>query len=121
MFINVSATRWRLLCWWLPFLGTTLFCLFFLHFYFSKHTQSLNISLEFDKSVVSELAKLGYNEEYGARELKRVISNKIENMLADKILTNELNAGDCIRVIFNEKSGFATETRKSVKAAEGTG
>ena len=83
--------------------------------------QSLNINLEFDKSVVTELAKLGYNEEYGARELRRVISNKIENLLADKILTNELNAGDCIRVIFNENSGFETEKKQSVKAAEGYG
>ena len=39
-----------------------------------------------------------YNSKYGARPLKRAIQNKIEDPLAEKILTGEISAGDTVTV-----------------------
>jgi ATP-dependent Clp protease ATP-binding subunit ClpC len=83
-----------------------------------QRAQNINIKLEFDKSAVAELARLGFDKEYGARPLRRVITAQIEDMLAEKVLAGELNAGDDVRIIFNE-SGFAAEKKMSAEAMEG--
>jgi ATP-dependent Clp protease ATP-binding subunit ClpC len=77
----------------------------------------INIKVNFDKSAVAQLAREGYDSEYGARALRRVISTKIEDMLADKVLAGKLSAGDDIRVVFN-KNRFAAEKKTSFHAAE---
>ena len=42
--------------------------------------------------------KHGYDEEYGARPLKRAIQNFIEDPLSEKILLGEFSRGDEIEV-----------------------
>ncbi len=44
------------------------------------------------------LVKLGYNPEMGARPLRRVIQEKIENQLSDAVLSGEFKAGDIVLV-----------------------
>ena len=44
----------------------------------------------FDESVLEYFAKEGYDETYGARPLKRLIQNKIQNELANLILGNKI-------------------------------
>jgi ATP-dependent Clp protease ATP-binding subunit ClpA len=46
--------------------------------------ENKNIVLNYDKKVVNFIAREVYNPEYGAREVKRFITDKIE----DKIATN---------------------------------
>ena len=48
------------------------------------------IKVEFSSGVKSLLAREGFSEEYGARELRRLIKRKIEDPLTDLILTNDL-------------------------------
>ncbi len=52
-----------------------------------------NISLVLDKSARKYLAAKGYDSEYGARPLKRVVQREIENVLASKILRGEVVDG----------------------------
>lgn len=47
------------------------------------------------------LAEEGYDPQFGARPLKRVIQQRIENPLASKILTGEFVEGDTISVDAN--------------------
>ena len=56
------------------------------------------IQVEFSSGVKNILAKEGFSEEYGARELRRLIKRKIENPLTDLILTNNLQANASIQV-----------------------
>ena len=42
------------------------------------------------------LSELGYDREYGARPLKRVIQNKIEDPLSDALLNGEFKDGDTV-------------------------
>jgi ATP-dependent Clp protease ATP-binding subunit ClpC len=44
------------------------------------------------------LAELGYDPEFGARPLKRVIQQKVEDSLSDALLSGEFQDGDTIIV-----------------------
>ena len=79
-----------------------------------QRAAKVGITVEFDKSVAVELVRLGYSEKYGVRPLKRVISAKIEDLLADKIISGELKSGEEIRITFNE-NGFESLKKKSRK------
>jgi ATP-dependent Clp protease ATP-binding subunit ClpB len=49
------------------------------------------------------LAEEGYDPQFGARPLKRVIQQRIENPLASRILAGEFAEGDTIRVDVDPK------------------
>jgi len=52
------------------------------------------------------LAEIGWDPTFGARPLKRVIQQKLENALARRILTGEVNEGDHVTVSARGKSFF---------------
>nr|MDA3807614.1 hypothetical protein [Thiomicrorhabdus sp.] len=56
------------------------------------------ISLELDKAVLDLLGEAGFDPVFGARPLKRVIQQRVENPLAQKILRGEYPAGSTIHV-----------------------
>ena len=59
-----------------------------------------NIRLEFNDNVIDHLATLGYEPQFGARPIKRLIQRKILNELSKKILSGELVANDSISIDF---------------------
>jgi ATP-dependent Clp protease ATP-binding subunit ClpB len=56
------------------------------------------ITLEITDAAKQQLADEGYDPAYGARPLKRVIQQRLENALANKILAGELGDGDAVRI-----------------------
>lgn len=56
------------------------------------------VSIEVTPEAIDLLAELGYDKEMGARPMARIIQEKIENFIAEKILKNELNKGDSITI-----------------------
>jgi len=56
------------------------------------------ISLELDNAVMNFLAKEGFNPEFGARPLKRLIQNKILNPVAQFILGRRVEGGGIVTV-----------------------
>jgi ATP-dependent Clp protease ATP-binding subunit ClpA len=60
--------------------------------------ESKGIYLEIEPAALETLAKQGFDPEMGARPMERVIQNKIENLLADKILRGELKNGDSFTI-----------------------
>jgi ATP-dependent Clp protease ATP-binding subunit ClpB len=58
-----------------------------------KHLLEQDIALELTGAAKEALAKEGYDPEYGARPLKRVIQKRIQNLLADAILSGKLESG----------------------------
>lgn len=61
-----------------------------------KRLSERELSIEVTDEVKDYLAKDGYNEAYGARPLRRLIQKKIEDQLAEEILTNAYQPGDVI-------------------------
>ena len=57
-----------------------------------------NLSLVLDEEARRLLAEEGYDPAYGARPLRRVIQQRIENPLAGHILAGEFGDGDTITV-----------------------
>ena len=60
-----------------------------------------DLSLALTDEVKDQLASEGYSPAYGARPLKRLIQQKIENPLAKRIVTGEFTPGDAINVDCN--------------------
>ncbi len=63
-----------------------------------ERLQEHNLTLEITDEAVDLLAELGYNPEMGARPLRRVIQQQIEEPISDKILAGEFHPGDTIVV-----------------------
>ncbi|MFN2112613.1 MAG: ATP-dependent Clp protease ATP-binding subunit, partial [Anaerolineales bacterium] len=57
-----------------------------------------HLKLEITPEGVDLLVKLGYNPEMGARPLRRVIQEKIENQLSDAVLSGKFASGDIVLV-----------------------
>ena len=57
-----------------------------------------NIDFIVNDSLKTFLSEDGYNPKYGARPMKRVMQDKIETLLADKFLKDELKSGDKIEL-----------------------
>ena len=52
--------------------------------------EQMNIELKYTETLKSALAKESYDKKYGARPLRRMIQNKIEDNLAEEILAEKV-------------------------------
>jgi ATP-dependent Clp protease ATP-binding subunit ClpC len=57
-----------------------------------------NITIDLDNSALDLLAKRGYDPAYGARPLRRIITNLIEDPLSEGVLEGRFKAGDTVVV-----------------------
>jgi ATP-dependent Clp protease ATP-binding subunit ClpA len=57
-----------------------------------------HLELEVDEAVVAALAAQGYEPEYGARPLRRVLRRRIENPLATELLEDHFTAARGVRL-----------------------
>jgi ATP-dependent Clp protease ATP-binding subunit ClpC len=74
------------------------------------------IEISITNEALDYLAKEGYNPQYGARPLKRIIQNKILNPIASMIISRELLKGGCVTV--SMKNGLLDfEIKKGKKGA----
>ena len=74
--------------------------------YLRKRLFDRGLKLELTERARKLLADKGYDPTYGARPLKRVIQQRIENPIAAKILAGEFAEGDTIRIDVNGGGGF---------------
>ncbi len=64
-----------------------------------ERLQEKRITLEVDGEAKKLLAKEGYNPDFGARPLKRLLQNKILDGLALKILEGKISDGQSVKVV----------------------
>jgi len=62
------------------------------------------VTLEFDPSVIDHLAEIGFQPEFGARELRRQIRTLIETKLASELLGGRVHEGDRLVVRHDEET-----------------
>ena len=53
----------------------------------------MKYKITYDDSLVEYLAKIGYDEIYGARPLKRAIQDKVEDLISEEVLTEKILEG----------------------------
>ena len=58
--------------------------------------QKLGLRLNVPEDCLRALARLGTDEKYGARPLRRVVQHGIEDAAAEMLLDGKLRAGDCV-------------------------
>jgi len=64
----------------------------------SKKLLEKDITVNFDEKIIAKIAQEGFDEQFGARPLKRFIQDNIEDVLAQKILKEEIERGDKINI-----------------------
>ncbi|HWO92997.1 MAG TPA: ATP-dependent Clp protease ATP-binding subunit [Methylomirabilota bacterium] len=85
-----------------------------------KHLIELQIIIEVTDTAKDLLAKEGYDRIYGARPLRRVITNRIEDELSEELLRGRISRRDTVVVDVSPEGGltFHTEPRREETAPE---
>ncbi|MCL2701274.1 MAG: ATP-dependent chaperone ClpB [Phycisphaerae bacterium] len=86
----------------------------------SRRLADRKITLEVTDAADALLAELGWDPTYGARPLKRVVQQKLENGLAQKLLAGDIRDGAHVTVDAVAK-GFKFDVRGPIGREEGTG
>ncbi len=62
----------------------------------------MNIKISFTDNAVSEIANKGFDENYGARPLRRAIQNEIEDPLSEQMLEGKVKDGAVVTCDFSD-------------------
>jgi ATP-dependent Clp protease ATP-binding subunit ClpC len=52
--------------------------------------KEMKYTITYDNTLIDYLAKVGFDESYGARPLKRAIQDKVEDLLSEEVLTGKM-------------------------------
>lgn len=78
-----------------------------LHTLCKRLESQMSMTLEISDESVAYLAKSGFDKNYGARPIRRSIQTKIEDELADRVLSGDIKPGDKVLAGFDgEKITF---------------
>ncbi len=66
--------------------------------YLAERLRERDLSLELSDAALDLIGEAGFDPTYGARPLKRVLQQRVENVLAQRILAGDFAPGDRIRV-----------------------
>jgi ATP-dependent Clp protease ATP-binding subunit ClpB len=81
-----------------------------------KILQQNHIELEFTDYLVDYLSEAGYDPQFGARPLKRLIQKQIVNQLSKKILAGDIDRSNPVLVdVFDNVVVFRNEVAEKVK------
>ena len=64
----------------------------------AKRLKERDINLTYGDDVVSHLAQAGFDPQYGARPLRRVIQRTIEDSLSEKLIAGEIHLGGTVNM-----------------------
>jgi ATP-dependent Clp protease ATP-binding subunit ClpC len=85
----------------------------------SERLKDHDISLVATPIALEKLAEMGYDPDMGARPLKRVIQQKVEDALSDALLSGTFNDGDAIIVDYREDEVVLRREAEKEPATEG--
>ena len=67
---------------------------------------NLNIDISFTEKAMDKLVELGYDNNYGARPLRRAIQTNVEDTFAEKYLDEAFASGDSVSIDYTEEFVF---------------
>ena len=70
---------------------------------------NLGYNINFGQSVIDFVSKVGFDDVYGARPLKRAIQEKIEDYISDEVLREKIVLGKTYNIEINEEEVSITE------------
>lgn len=84
----------------------------------SERLKEHNLNLVATDAALDKLAEEGYDPEMGARPLRRVIQQKIEDVLSDRVLSSEFADGDTIRIDLDGEGEITLKREEPKKERE---
>jgi ATP-dependent Clp protease ATP-binding subunit ClpC len=93
-----------------------------------KRLKSMKYNFTYENSIIDLISKVGFDEVFGARPIKRAIQNKIEDLISEKILTGEVTENKDYRLfvktendeqIIDLEEGVIIEPKKKVRKKKG--
>ena len=81
----------------------------------SKLTNRLNqlgYNISFDETVIDFISKVGFDDVYGARPLKRAIQERLEDFISDEVLKNTITEDKEYKIYMKEESVLIEEIKK---------
>lgn len=75
----------------------------------SKKLLEQEISFSFNQDLILKIAREGFDRQFGARPLRRYIQDNIENLLANKILKDEIKRGDKVVLSVDDKGNLTLQ------------
>ncbi|OJX40496.1 MAG: NDP-hexose 4-ketoreductase [Chloroflexi bacterium 44-23] len=70
----------------------------------SQRLHDHELSIEITEKALEKLAAEGYDPDMGARPLRRVITNRIEDRLSDQLLAGDFKDGDRVVIDYDEEN-----------------
>ncbi len=97
--------------------------------YLAERMAEQRYSLELSDAARDWLAKEGYDPEYGARPLKRVIAREIESPLSREVLAGHFKAGDTVivdvaevdgkqKLVFDRREGAVSQLEDALSSSD---
>ena len=75
-----------------------------------EQLKAQGMKLEVSQAAKDHIIKIGYDVAYGARPLRRVIQNMVEDVLAEQLLLGKLKRGSTIMVDKSAEAGLDIHT-----------
>jgi len=77
-----------------------------------------NVTLDIADEVKAYLADEGYDVEYGARPLRRLIQDKLEDRLSEALLSGEVKPGSRVKITLGSKNELELTVEHAVTVVE---
>ncbi len=82
---------------------------------------NLGYDITFDNSVIEYISKVGFDEVYGARPLKRAIQEKIEDFVSDEVLKNNIEINESYSISIKDEDVILTKNKTTKKGRKKKG
>jgi ATP-dependent Clp protease ATP-binding subunit ClpC len=69
-----------------------------------------DITVYFDEKIITKIVSEGFDKDFGARPLRRFIQDRIEDIIAQQILKDEIKRGDKIQVSVDTSGNIVLST-----------
>ncbi len=80
-----------------------------------------DITVKTDAALLDHLVEVGYQPEFGARELKRQIRQAVETRLAKEILGDKISSGDSVELGYDKEKGEVTISKAAATPRKAKG
>ncbi len=84
-----------------------------------KRLSEHNIVLDVTEEAKTYLSKKGYDPDYGARPLRRVIQNEVEDVLSDGLLSGQIHDNNRVRIDLDADGKLSFTPSEQVAASAG--
>ena len=71
----------------------------------------MKYNFTYEPTVIDLISKVGFDETFGARPLKRALQDKVEDLISEKILLNEVVEGTDYMLLVKDGEEIVIEDR----------